>query len=122
MSKALDALELIGYLKDYHLHAVPYCNWLYEIEEYILKAQKQEKALEILKKFFNITFDDKHGMLIICIQAKEDEDTYDTSACANIQFLSYNPNVYNENAKEEFEILKNVLDNSNLKEGDSYEE
>lgn len=38
------ALELVGYLKDYHLNAIPYYDWLNEIEKYILKAQEQEKT------------------------------------------------------------------------------
>ena len=43
------ALELVGYLKDYHLNAIPYYDWLNDIEKYILKAQKEHKALEIIK-------------------------------------------------------------------------
>lgn len=113
-------LELLEELKE--LHELAYGNeetsWKIDeirmsshIKQALIKSQKQEKALEILKRHFNFTFDDKHNMLIIAIQAKEDEDTYDTTACTNIQFLGYNPNVYNENAKEEFNLLKEVLCN-----------
>lgn len=114
MNEALEFLEnhknmIIEHNGDF---IVLECLKVYSVcKQALIKAQKQEKALEILKKHFNFTFDDKHGMLIICIQAKEDEDTYDTSACANIQYLSYNPNVYNKNAQEEFNLLKEVLEN-----------
>lgn len=70
---------------------------------------KKAEALDIFKKYFNFKFDEINDMLLISIQAKEDENEYDCTACANIKLLSYNPNIYNENAKEEFDFLKDVL-------------
>jgi hypothetical protein len=53
-AKPSEALELIGYLKDHHMNAVPYYNWLDEIEKYILKAQEQEKVLEVIKPYLRL--------------------------------------------------------------------
>ena len=52
-ANAIDALELVGYLKDLHMNAVPYYDWLNEIEQYILKAQEQEKDKVFLKNIHN---------------------------------------------------------------------
>lgn len=82
------------------------------VEQTLLKAQKTKKVLEILKKYFNFNFHNSTDMLLICIQAKEDEDTYDTTACANINFLSYNPNIYNKEAKYEYDLLKEIFEGS----------
>lgn len=49
-------LELVSYLKDYHLNTIPYQYWLDDIEQYILKAQEQEKMLNIIKE--HLTFED----------------------------------------------------------------
>ena len=44
------ALELVGYLKDHHLNAIPYYDWLNDIEKYILKAQIEHKTLKTIKE------------------------------------------------------------------------
>ena len=44
-----EALELVYCLKDYLMNMMPYYDWLNDIEKYILNAQEQEKALEIIK-------------------------------------------------------------------------
>ena len=75
------------------------------IEQALLKAQKEHKALEIIKKHFNIKLDvetELNGNVwgrLVSIQAKEDKDTWDTTASANI--VDY---------KEEFNLLKEVLE------------
>ncbi len=45
------ALELVGCLKDHHLNAIPYYDWLNDIEKYILKAKEQEELFDYLIKF-----------------------------------------------------------------------
>ena len=67
--------------------------------------EKSLKALEAIKKYFIFKFDkeeDSGGVwaLLVSIQAKEDEGTWDTTASTNIV-----------DHEEDFEILKEVLGN-----------
>jgi len=48
--KPNEALELVSCLKDYLLNMIPYYDWLNDIDKYILKAQGQEKVLNIITK------------------------------------------------------------------------
>lgn len=89
-----EALEVVGYLKDHHLNAVPYYDWLNEIEQYILKAQEQEKVLEIVKeKQVDIC------ELKICIDEYEDS------------LYQYNKRTIEKFklTQEEFDLLKKIL-------------
>ena len=68
-------------------------------------VEKSLKALEIIKKHFIIKLEEEtelNGNIwgrLVSIQAKEDKDTWDTTASANI--VDY---------KEEFNLLKEVLE------------
>lgn len=104
IDKGLEALKQVKNFLGYNYCSVDLPNELEIIE-------KELKTLEILKKHFNFKFNDTGDMFLVSIQSKEDEDTWDTTACANIKLLSYNPNIYNENAKDEFDTLKEVLEN-----------
>lgn len=70
------------------------------IENYILKAQENEKVLNIIKKFFNIKFDDLDWGKLVHIQAKENDGEWDCTATAD--FTDY---------KEDFDVLKEWLKN-----------
>lgn len=87
-SNPSEALELVGYLKDYFLNMIPYDGWLDDIEKYILKAQEQEKVLKIIREclvcefklfekdgcyFILFYFDDEHE-LIFKLKNKEEFD------------------------------------------------
>ena len=43
------ALELVYLIEDHFAYTVPYEDWIKDIEKYILKAQKEHRALEIIK-------------------------------------------------------------------------
>ncbi len=91
------ALELVGYLKDYHLNAMPYYDWLNDIEKYILKAQEQfddltnenaeyKEVLKIIKeKMVNI----------LLLELAENVDEYNEKIVPNGRLTS-----------EEFDLLK----------------
>lgn len=72
------------------------------IENYILKAQENEKVLNIIKKFFNIKFDDLDWGKLVYIQAKEDDGEYDCTATADLT-----------DYKEDFDALRKWLENDN---------
>lgn len=87
----LEALELLGYLKDYHLNAIPYYEWLNDIEKYILKAEKEHKALEIIfEKYVSIFW------------IKE---------CRSVEEYNYCTANYMELTEEDFNFLKEVIMN-----------
>ena len=75
------------------------------LKQALLKAQEQEKALEIIKKHFIIKLEEETDLngnvwgRLVSIQSKEDEGTWDTTACANIV-----------NCKEDFDLLEKVLE------------
>lgn len=93
--KELEALKIVE--KDCEdLEQVPY-------GEFAL-IEKSLKALEIIKKHFIIKISEEtelNGNIwgrLVSIQSKEDEGTWDTTACANL--VDY---------KEEFNLLKEVI-------------
>lgn len=69
------------------------------------QVEKSLKALEIIKKHFIIKISEEtelNGNIwgrLVSIQSKEDEGTWDTTACANL--VDY---------KEEYETIKEVLE------------
>ena len=75
------------------------------IKQALLKAEKEHKALEIIKKHFIIRMSEEAELngnvwgRLVRIQSKEDEGTWDTTAIANI--VDY---------KEDFDLLKEVLE------------
>ena len=75
------------------------------IEE-LESVEKKLRALEIIKKHFIIRMREEAELngnvwsRLVCIQSKEDEGTWYTTAIANI--VDY---------KEDFDLLKEVLDN-----------
>ena len=75
------------------------------IKQALLKAEKEHKALEIIKKHFIIKMSEETELngnvwgRLVRIQSKEDEGTWDTTAIANI--VDY---------KEDFDLLKEVLE------------
>lgn len=92
----LEALQIVE--KDCEdLEQVPY-------GEFAL-IEKSLKALEAIRKHFNFKFEEETELngnvwgRLVSIQAKDDADTWDTTACANI--VDY---------KEEFDLLKEVLE------------
>ena len=86
------ALELVGYLKDHHLNAIPYYDWLNDIEKYILKAQKEHKALEVIKEIIDFDLAEIGGRKV-CIYSGNDGDDV-------VKMVS----------EEKFNILKEVLE------------
>jgi len=62
------------------------------------KLERQEKVLNIIKKHFNITFDDLDWGKLVNIQAKEDDGEWDCTATADL--IDY---------KEDFDALKEWL-------------
>lgn len=67
--------------------------------------EKLKKAIEIIKKHFIIKLEEETDLngnvwgRLVSIQSKEDEGTWDTTACANIV-----------NCKEDFDLLEEVLE------------
>jgi hypothetical protein len=94
-----EALELVGYLQDHHLNAIPYYDWLNDIEKYILKAQKEHKALEILKKLFR----NPDGYSMLALVNCEYPDTSFRIESTDDSWI------HTKISKEEFDILKEVL-------------
>ncbi len=86
------ALELVGYLQDHHLNAIPYYDWLNDIEKYILKAQKEHKALEVIKEIIDFDLTEIGGRKV-CIYSGNDGDDV-------VKMVS----------EERFNILKEVLE------------
>ena len=86
------ALELVGYLQDHHLNAIPYYDWLNDIEKYILKAQKEHKALEVIKEIIDFDLAEIGGRKV-CIYSGNDGDDV-------VKMVS----------EEKFNILKEVLE------------
>lgn len=70
------------------------------IKNSLIKTQKMQKVLEILKKHFNFKFVVDGFMLLVLIQSKQDEGDWDCTACANLA-----------NYKEEYDLLKEWLNN-----------
>ena len=74
--------------------------------EELESVEKKLRALEIIKKHFIIRMSEETELngnvwgRLVRIQSKEDEGTWDTTAIANI--VDY---------KEDFDLLKEVLDN-----------
>jgi len=99
-AKPSEALELVGYLKDYLLNMIPYCDWLNDIEKYILKAQEQEKVLEIIKeKRVDLSY------LRCCFEDNQSVERYN-------EYIRNKTMVYDheeELTQEEFELLKRYL-------------
>ena len=62
------------------------------------KLEGQEKVLNIIKKHFNIKFDDLDWGKLVNIQAKEDDGEWDCTATADL--IDY---------KEDFDTLKEWL-------------
>ena len=91
---------MVGYLKDHHLNAIPYYDWLNDIEKYILKAQKEHKALEILKKLFR----NPDGYSMLALVNCEYPDTSFRIESTDDSWI------HTEISKEEFDILKEVLE------------
>ena len=79
------------------------CLWK-ECNKISQENEKLKKAIEIIKKHFIIKLEedtDLNGNVwgrLVSIQSKEDEGTWDTTACANIV-----------NCKEDFDLLEEVL-------------
>jgi hypothetical protein len=100
MEMDFDLEEIILYLNA-NEPTGKYCKNIENLKNKLLKAQEQEKVLEIIKKHFNIrllveeTKDDGVWGRLVMIQSKQDEGTWDTTATANV--VDY---------KEEFELLK----------------
>lgn len=106
MSKGLENLEIIKSIQtnnyDRRINDYKSVNEEYEYEIEII--EKELKALDIIKKHFIIKLEeeiDLNGNVwgrLVSIQSKEDEGTWDTTACANIV-----------NCKEDFDLLEEAL-------------
>lgn len=107
-SEALDDLEKVNdYLSDvydYKEIKEELRKDIENIKQALLKAEKEHKALEAIKEYFIFKFDKEEDLggnvwgLLVSIQSKEDEGTWDTTASANL--AGY---------EEEFNLLKEVL-------------
>lgn len=92
-AKPSEALELVYLIKDYFSNMIPYSDWINNIEKYILKAQEQEKVLEIIKE--------------------KDVDIYILKSCKTVD--EYNSSIVHivgetrELTEEEFDLLKRYL-------------
>lgn len=80
------------------------CLWK-ECNKISQENAKLKNAIEIIKKHFIIKLEEETDLngnvwgRLVSIQSKEDEGTWDTTACANIV-----------NCKEDFDLLKEVLE------------
>lgn len=70
------------------------------LKNVLKQMEKQEKVLNIIKKYFNIKFDDLDWGKLVNIQAKEDDGEWDCTATADL--IDY---------KEDFDALKEWLEN-----------
>lgn len=106
MTKDLEVLEIIKSIQtnNYDRRINDYTSVNEECEYEISIIEKELKALEIIKKHFIIKLEEETDLngnvwgRLVSIQSKEDEGTWDTTACANIV-----------NCKEDFDLLEEML-------------
>lgn len=99
-SDALYCLENIR--KDIYDFYTDFLDDISIIKQALIKAQENEKVLNIIKKHFNIKFDDLDWGKLVNIQAKEDDGEWDCTATADL--IDY---------QEDFDVLRKWLENDN---------
>lgn len=99
-----DVLDVVGYLKDHHMNAVPYYNWLEEIEQYILKTQSVENENAEYKRVIKIIKEKKVDIGLLTVSSSVED--------YNSNFIRINGRIYSLGralTQEEFDLLKKYI-------------